>query len=109
MTYSCTDFVDSILDALGVVVPDEDLDNPSAQADLALDVIAELKAAAKQPGYPGYVVICGNDTTANFRDAIVFATHQVFPTYIEAARHADGISRSRRPEIVRIEKALRGA
>jgi hypothetical protein len=40
MTYSCSDFTDSILEALGVTVPDADADNPSAQADLALAAIA---------------------------------------------------------------------
>lgn len=43
MTYSCTDFTDSILDALGIVVPEDDYDNPSAQADLALAAIAKLQ------------------------------------------------------------------
>lgn len=44
MTYSCTDFVDSIIDALGIVVPDDAQDDPSAQADLALAAIAALKS-----------------------------------------------------------------
>jgi spermidine/putrescine-binding protein len=43
MTYSCTDFADSILDALGIELDEEDYDNPSAQADLALAVIERLK------------------------------------------------------------------
>lgn len=43
MTYSCTDFVDTILDALKIVVPEEAQDDPSAQAALALDAIAGLK------------------------------------------------------------------
>lgn len=44
MTYSCSDFTDTVLDALGVVVPPEDQDDPSAQADLALAAIGRLKA-----------------------------------------------------------------
>ena len=36
MSYSCTDFTDSILDALGIEVPEESWDSPSDQADLAL-------------------------------------------------------------------------
>ncbi|MGY3482255.1 hypothetical protein ACVW1C_000138 [Bradyrhizobium sp. USDA 4011] len=43
MTYTCTDFTDSILDALNVDVPDEDSDSPSAQADLALAEIERLQ------------------------------------------------------------------
>lgn len=43
MGYSCSDFTDSILDALGIVVPDEDCDDPSAQADLALAEITRLQ------------------------------------------------------------------
>ena len=46
MTYSCTDFVDTILDALNIKVPDEDSDNPSAQADLALAAIDKLRTNA---------------------------------------------------------------
>lgn len=46
MTYSCTDFVDSILDALDIVVPDDAHDDPSAQADLALEAIRALKSEA---------------------------------------------------------------
>lgn len=43
MTYSCTDFVDTILDALKIVVPEEAQDDPSAQADLASAAIEGLK------------------------------------------------------------------
>ena len=43
MTYSCTDFADSILDALGIELSDEEYDDPSAQADLALAEIERLK------------------------------------------------------------------
>lgn len=43
MTYSCSDFTDSILDALAVVVPDDSADSPSDQADLALAAIDDLK------------------------------------------------------------------
>lgn len=43
MTYSCSDFTDSILNALGIDVPDESADSPSDQADLALAAIAALK------------------------------------------------------------------
>lgn len=50
MTYSCSDFTDTILDALGIQVPEEDSDSPSAQADLALAEIARLQRAAPAPG-----------------------------------------------------------
>lgn len=50
MTYSCSDFVDSILDRLGIVVPDKDADNPSAQANLALAAINALEKG--EPCYP---------------------------------------------------------
>ncbi len=49
MSYSCSDFTDSILEALGVTVPDDDADNPSAQADLALAAIAKLQKTRKEP------------------------------------------------------------
>ena len=47
MSYSCSDFVDSILDALGIGVPEENRDSPSAQADLALAKIAALQQPQK--------------------------------------------------------------
>jgi hypothetical protein len=40
--------VDSILEALGVELPEEAWDDPSAQADLALEAIAALKLAQPQ-------------------------------------------------------------
>ncbi|MBR0998793.1 hypothetical protein ABIF65_003724 [Bradyrhizobium japonicum] len=43
MTYSCSDFTDSILDALKIEVPDESNDSPSDQADLALSEIERLQ------------------------------------------------------------------
>lgn len=43
MTYSCSDFTDDILEALAINVPDEHLDNPSRQADLAFDEIVRLQ------------------------------------------------------------------
>jgi hypothetical protein len=43
MSYSCTDFADSIIDALGVEIPEESNDSPSDQADMCLDVIQALK------------------------------------------------------------------
>lgn len=52
MTYSCTDFADSILDALHITVPDEDSDNPSAQADLALAEIERLQRLARVAPLP---------------------------------------------------------
>lgn len=47
MTYSCSDFTDTILDALNIRVPDESLDSPSDQADLCLDVIARMERIEK--------------------------------------------------------------
>lgn len=41
MTYSCSDFTDSVLDALKIVVPEDAYDDPSAQADLALAAIEQ--------------------------------------------------------------------
>lgn len=43
MSYSCSDFTDSILDALKIEVPDELADSPSDQADLALEEIGRLE------------------------------------------------------------------
>lgn len=48
MGYSCTDFTDSILDALDIDVPLRDSDNPSAQADLALAEIDNLQKRSAQ-------------------------------------------------------------
>jgi hypothetical protein len=47
LTYSCTDFTDDILNALEVDVPEEDYDNPSKQADLALAEIERLQDLAR--------------------------------------------------------------
>lgn len=46
MSYSSCDFVDTILDALGIVVPEESQESPSDQADLALAAIKRLEAKA---------------------------------------------------------------
>jgi hypothetical protein len=47
-TYSCSDFVDSILDALGIEIEDEETaESPSLQADLALEAIDRLKETKK--------------------------------------------------------------
>jgi hypothetical protein len=50
MSYSCSDFTDNILAALGIVVPLEDKDNPEAQAILALAKIYGLQRTGKQMG-----------------------------------------------------------
>lgn len=45
MAYSCSDFTDDILEALGVDVPDDALNDPSVQADLAMAKIEEMQQA----------------------------------------------------------------
>lgn len=50
MTYSCTDFTESVLNALNIIVPDEAMDNPEAQADLALGEIDRMDNAANLNG-----------------------------------------------------------
>lgn len=50
MSYSCVDFVDTILDALGIVVPIESADSPSDQADLALAALDKLRKGKPAPG-----------------------------------------------------------
>ena len=47
MSYSCTDFTDSVLDALKINVPEESEDSPSDQADLALEEIQRLQRIEK--------------------------------------------------------------
>lgn len=47
MSYSCCDFVDTILDALGIVVPEESWESPGDQADFALEVIERRELALK--------------------------------------------------------------
>lgn len=43
MTYSCSDFTDSILGALGIEVPEASQDSPADQAALALAEIERLQ------------------------------------------------------------------
>ncbi|SHH04794.1 hypothetical protein [Bradyrhizobium erythrophlei] len=43
MTYSCVDFTDNILNALGITVPEEHRDNTEHQADLACSEIWRLQ------------------------------------------------------------------
>lgn len=47
MSYTCTDFTDSILDALDIELDDDELDSPSDQADKALVEIDRLQKAEK--------------------------------------------------------------
>jgi hypothetical protein len=47
MTYSCADFVDSVVDALKVTIPVEHADSPSSQADIVLSEIERLQRAAR--------------------------------------------------------------
>lgn len=47
MGYSCSDFTDSILDALKIDVPEESSDCPADQADLALAEIQKLQTLAR--------------------------------------------------------------
>lgn len=47
MAYSCSDFVDSIIEALDVWIPDEASDDPAWQAEICLEAIAKLKRQAK--------------------------------------------------------------
>jgi hypothetical protein len=47
MGYSCTDFTDTILDALHIDVPVWANDNPSDQADFALDAIERFERLEK--------------------------------------------------------------
>lgn len=48
MTYSCSDFVDTILDALKIDVPEESQDVPSDQADLVLAAIEQLRTTRQK-------------------------------------------------------------
>jgi hypothetical protein len=50
MSYSCVDFTDSILDALGVVVPLESQDCPEDQANIAVTEIDRLQKSAAMCG-----------------------------------------------------------
>lgn len=69
MSYSCSDFTDSIIDALGVDIPDESQDSPSDQADICLeeigaligfrqDVFEALVAVLENNGNPAAFVAC---------------------------------------------------
>lgn len=68
MSYSCTDFVDSILDALHIEVPEEAWDNPSAQADLALSEIERLRRRAL-PESTEHPVLAARAALAHLREA----------------------------------------
>jgi hypothetical protein len=48
MTYSCSDFTDTILNALHIVVPEDARDDPRAQAILALVEIGRLRDDAEK-------------------------------------------------------------
>lgn len=47
MSYSCSDFTNTILDALNIEVPWKSYDSPSDQADLALEAIKQMKEQAQ--------------------------------------------------------------
>lgn len=47
MSYTCPDFVDSIIAALGVTIPDEHRENPAGQADICLAEIQRLQRFEK--------------------------------------------------------------
>lgn len=47
MSYSCADFVDTVIDALSIEVPLESADSPSDQADLVLEELARRDASAE--------------------------------------------------------------
>lgn len=62
MTYSCTDFTDSILDALHINdLTDEELDSPSDQADYALNEIERLQRFEQQVRHALLVLQDTND------------------------------------------------
>lgn len=46
MSFSCADFADAIIEALGVTIPTESADNPSDQARICIDAITDLKTRA---------------------------------------------------------------
>jgi len=47
MSYSCTDFCDTVLDALNAPIPEGFCDNPSAQADIAIAEIDRLQCVER--------------------------------------------------------------
>jgi len=47
VTYSCSDFVDSIIDALGAHIPQRCQESPSDQADICLDIIDHMEQSNK--------------------------------------------------------------
>lgn len=47
MSYSCSDFTDSVLEALALTVPESERDDPAAQADLVLAEISRLQRVEK--------------------------------------------------------------
>jgi len=65
VTYSCTDFTDGILNALGIVVPEENWDDPEGQADLALAEITRLQAI--QPTKFVYLLVWYDDGEESHR------------------------------------------
>jgi hypothetical protein len=57
MGYSCSDFVDSVLDALGIELPDEAMDDPAWQARLTVariclmaDVLSKCRTLLSDEG-----------------------------------------------------------
>jgi hypothetical protein len=66
MTYSCTDAVDSILEALKIVVPDEFKDSPEDQAALICAEIYRLQMNQK-PAYNRFKVALDVQDAVNLR------------------------------------------
>lgn len=66
MSYSCSDFTDSILEALKITVPEEYRDSPQDQAALALCEIYRLQMNQK-PAYNRHKVALDVQDAVNLR------------------------------------------
>jgi hypothetical protein len=69
MSYSCTYFTDTIIDALGVEIPERSYESPSDQADLCLEEIERLKAFEDV----AHELIYGGGTVESLRRSIALA------------------------------------
>lgn len=61
MTYSCSDFTDSVIEALGLEIPEESNDSPSDQFELAIIDINRLQRFAVQTVLAVQLLQIGHD------------------------------------------------
>lgn len=100
MTYRCSDFADSILDALAIVVPEDAQDDPSAQADLALASIDKRVKRARIAELAAY------GTSQMFRGQLLRAEHALREA-LQIIEILKGSQTLKEPDMIRVLEAHR--